>query len=94
VFVKAKGTTGYFGMLSVEPGQQGKGLGRCLIDAAESHLRDRGCAAIEIEVVNLREELPPLYEKFGYVVRAERPFSNPERASRPCHFIVMTKPLP
>jgi ribosomal protein S18 acetylase RimI-like enzyme len=93
VFVKTKGATGYFGMLSVEPGQQGKGLGRMLIDASEAHLRDRGCSKIEIEVVNLREELPPFYEKFGYRKTEERPFTSPERASQPCHFIVMTKVL-
>ena len=93
VFVKAKGATGYFGMLSVDPGQQGKGLGRVLIDASEEHLRNLGCRQVEIEVVNLREELPPLYEKFGYVKAEERPFHAPERASQPCHFIVMTKLL-
>jgi ribosomal protein S18 acetylase RimI-like enzyme len=93
VFVKTKGDTGYFGMLSVDPGQQGRGLGRILIDASESHLRDRGCREVEIEIVNLREELPPFYEKFGYTRTEERPFPSPERASQPCHFIVMTKPL-
>jgi predicted N-acetyltransferase YhbS len=93
VFVKAKGATGYFGMLSVDPGQQGKGLGRVLIDASEAHLRDRGCGNVEIEIVNLREELPQFYEKFGYRKTEERPFTSPERASQPCHFIVMTKAL-
>jgi predicted N-acetyltransferase YhbS len=93
VFVKANGDVGYFGMLSVEPGWQGKGLGRFLIHAAESRLRHVGCRAVEIEIVNLREELPPLYEKFGYVRTEERPFPTPERASQPCHFVVMTKRL-
>jgi N-acetylglutamate synthase-like GNAT family acetyltransferase len=93
VFVKTKGATGYFGMLSVDPRVQGRGLGRTLIDASEAHLRARGCTRAEIEVVNLREELPPFYEKFGYVQTEERPFPDPARASQPCHFIVMTKAL-
>jgi predicted N-acetyltransferase YhbS len=93
VFVKTRGATGYFGMLSVDPGQQGKGLGRVLIVASEAHLRGLGCRQVEIEVVNLREELPPFYERFGYVKTEERPFHTPERASQPCHFIVMTKAL-
>ena len=93
VFVKTKGATGYFGMLSVEPEQQGKGLSRQLIDASEAFLRERGCRHVEIEVVNLRTELPPLYEKFGYAITEERPFTDSSRASQPCHFIVMTKPL-
>jgi len=93
VFVKTKGTTGYFGMLSVDPQQQGKGLGRLLIDASEGRLRELGCRQVEIEVVNLREDLLPFYERFGYTKTEERPFTSPERASQPCHFIVMTKPL-
>jgi ribosomal protein S18 acetylase RimI-like enzyme len=93
VFVKTKGATGYFGMLSVDPRVQGRGLGRTLIDASEAHLRARGCTHVEIEVVNLREELPPFYEKFGYVKTEERPFPDPARASQPCYFIVMTKTL-
>jgi predicted N-acetyltransferase YhbS len=93
VFVKTKGATGYFGMLSVDPSQQGKGLGRVMVDASEAHLRDRGCSNVEIEVVNLREELPPFYERFGYRKTEERPFTTPERASQPCHFIVMTKAI-
>jgi len=91
VFVQAKGDVGYFGMLSVEPGLQGKGLGRFLINAAESRLREIGCRAVEIEIVNLRQELPPLYEKFGYARTEERPYPTPELASQPCHFVVMTK---
>ena len=83
VFVKAKGDVGYFGMLSVEPGLQGKGAGRFLIDAAESRLRDAGCRAVEIEVVNLREELPSLYEKFGTPGRKSAPFRVPNAPARP-----------
>jgi predicted N-acetyltransferase YhbS len=93
VLVKAEGPTGYFGMLSVEPAAQGKGLSRLLIVASESFLRDRGCRQVEIEIVNLRTELPPFYEKFGYAKTEERPYPTPEQSSRPCHFIVMTKPL-
>jgi len=93
VLGKAMGTTGYFGMLSVEPEAQGRGLSRLLIDASESLLRDRGCRQVEIEIVNLRTELPPFYEKFGYAKMEERPYPTPELSSRPCHFIVMTKPL-
>ena len=80
-------------MLSVDPQQQGKGLGRLLIDASEGRLRELGCRQVEIEVVNLREDLLPFYERFGYTKTEERPFTSPERASQPCHFIVMTKPL-
>jgi ribosomal protein S18 acetylase RimI-like enzyme len=83
----------YFGMLSIEPSRQGRGLGRALIDAVEARGRERGCAYMDIHIVNLREELPAFYRRFGYVEHGTLPFSHTEHASRPCHFIVMTKAL-
>ena len=83
----------YFGMLSIAPSRQGRGLGRRLIDAVEARARGRGCLAVDIHIVNLREELPDFYRRLGYVESGVLPFSDADRASRPCHFIVMTKTL-
>jgi GNAT superfamily N-acetyltransferase len=93
VYCSIEGTRAYFGMLSVDPARQGTGLGRALIAAAESRARAAGCDRMEIHVVNLREELPPLYRRFGYVESGTLPFSDTERASMPCYFIVMQKTL-
>jgi ribosomal protein S18 acetylase RimI-like enzyme len=93
VFTSIEGTRGYFGMLSVDPSRQGRGLGRALIDAVESRARARGCDHMDIHVVNLRTELVPLYRRFGYVEAGELPFPDTERASMPCHFLVMRKTL-
>lgn len=93
VFVRCRGTLGYFGLLSVEPVRQGEGFGRRMVEAAEDACRTAGCTDLEIEVVNLRTELPPYYEKFGYRVAGERPFSTPEEATQPVHFVVMRKRL-
>jgi GNAT superfamily N-acetyltransferase len=93
VYVKTKGSTGYFGMLSIDPSRQGQGLGTRLITAAEDYCRAAGCTAMELEVVNLRTELPPYYRRFGYVETGTRPFPDHEKAKLPCHFIVMSKPL-
>jgi predicted N-acetyltransferase YhbS len=93
VFVKNQDGIGYFGMLSVEPAVAGRGVGRALVNAAERHLADLGCSAVEIEVVNLRTELLPFYERLGYVQTGERPFNTPGRAKLPCHFLVMSKSL-
>lgn len=93
VYTTVEGGRGYFGMLSVDPARQGTGLGRALIDTAESRARARGCDRMEIHVVNLRRELPPLYRRFGYVECGELPFTDTDRASMPCHFIVMRKVL-
>lgn len=83
----------YFGMLSIDPARQGQGFGRRLIDAVEMRGRERGCAYMDIHIVNLREELPPFYRKLGYVETGTLPFPKMERSTKPCHFIVMSKAL-
>jgi ribosomal protein S18 acetylase RimI-like enzyme len=83
----------YFGMLSIDPSRQRQGLGRQLIEAVEARARERGCRYMDIHIVNLREELPGFYRKFGYVEQGTLPFSDMERASRACHFVVMRKSL-
>jgi ribosomal protein S18 acetylase RimI-like enzyme len=92
VYVETRGRRGYFGLLAVDPRRRGSGLGRALVAAAEDHLRVRGCEAADIHVVNLRTELPPFYRRLGYAETGTVPF--PEgRATQPCHFIRMSKPL-
>jgi len=93
VYLQFQGDRAYLGMLSIEPSRQGCGLGRLLIDAVEARSRERGCRAVDIHIVNLREELLPFYRRLGYVENGTLPFSDTDRASRPCHFIVMTKAL-
>ena len=93
VYLKFQGDRAYFGMLSIAPSRQGRGLGRILIDAVEARSRERGCRAVDIHIVNLRNELPGFYRRLGYVDAGTLPFSDADRASRPCHFIVMTKAL-
>jgi GNAT superfamily N-acetyltransferase len=91
VYTRTNGDRGYFGMLSIDPRSQGRGLGRSIIAAVESRLRAGGCRAVDIQVVNLRKELPPFYERLGYVVSGTLPFPDDGAATKPCHFIVMTK---
>jgi GNAT superfamily N-acetyltransferase len=83
----------YFGMLSIDPARQRRGFGRALIAAVENRARDLGCNTMDIHIVNLREELPAFYQKFGYVENGTLPFPSMERTSKPCHFVVMSKAL-
>ena len=86
---------GYFGMLSVDPKQQGRGLGKKMVEAAEDFCREKGCDVMDILVVNLRTELPPIYRKLGYVevgIEEFRP-SKPLKTGYEAHCIVMSKPL-
>lgn len=93
VYVEVRGARGYIGLLSVDPDRQGTGAGRALMAAAEGHCLAHGARHADLRVVNLREELPPFYRRFGYVESGTEPFSDPTEATRPCHFIVMTKVL-
>jgi predicted N-acetyltransferase YhbS len=93
IYVEQRGDRGYFGLLAVDPAQHGQGVGRTLIRAAEDRFRRAGCRAVDISVVDLRTELPPFYRRLGYVESGTAPFPDPEKATRPCHFILMSKPL-
>ncbi len=95
VYVELRGARGYFGLLSVAPALQGRGLGRRLVAAAEERLRAAGCREVEILVVNLRRELLSFYGRLGYLEAGTEPFpeSESERLTSPCHFVVMRKPL-
>lgn len=81
-------------MLSVDPGRQRAGIGRRLIAAAEEFCREQGCRFMDLSIVDLRTELPPLYEKFGYRIVGSEPFPADQMpVSRPCSFITMEKEL-
>jgi predicted N-acetyltransferase YhbS len=94
VFVERKGQRAYLGLLSVDPSRQKSGIGRRLTAAAEEFARESGAHFMDITVVNLRTELPPLYEKLGYRVTGTAPFPDAQMPiTQPCHFICMSKEL-
>lgn len=93
VYLERKDGHAYFGMLSIDPAHHGKGFGRTMIEFLESRCRAARCTEIEIHVVNLRAELPPFYRRYGYVEVGTLPYPDDGSSTRPCHFIVMKKPL-
>jgi GNAT superfamily N-acetyltransferase len=93
VFVHVQNDRGFFGMLSVDPSLQKTGLGRRLIEAVEQYCRDAGCRFLDLDVVNLRTELPAFYRRFGFAPYGTGPFRDPEKLTRPAHLVLMTKPL-
>lgn len=95
VYVEVHGERGYLGMLSVDPSLQKTGLGRRMVAAAEEFAREMGAHRMELTVVHLRTELPPIYSKFGYREVGTQPIPEEmaNRVNQPCHFIVMAKPL-
>jgi GNAT superfamily N-acetyltransferase len=93
VYVELRGGRGYFGLLSVDPSRQGEGLAKQLIAAAEEYTLTHGCRFMDIRVVNLRTELPPVYRKLGYSETRTEPWPEDVPTKLPCHFICMTKDL-
>jgi len=92
VFVEIRGDRCYFGMLSVDPDWQGRGFARELISAAEARGTAAQCGFMDIDVVDLRTELPAFYTRFGYVPAGSTPYAS-ESAKVPVRMVRMTKAL-
>lgn len=89
----------YLGSLSVDPGEQNRGLGRSLLAAAESWAQEHGARRIKMTVINVRDALLAWYARRGYAATGEtEPFPyGDERFGIPrrddLHFVVLQKPL-
>ena len=93
VYVELRGERSYLGLLSVDPAYQQSGLGSFLMVAAENYCRERGSRFMDIYIVNVRQELPPFYQRRGYVEMGTSPFQEGFVTKIPCHFINMSKGL-
>ena len=95
IYMEVRGMRGYLGQLAVDPAHQRYGLAKRLMAAAEEHLRRQGCEAVEITVLSLRTELPPIYRRYGYVEIGAEDFhtTQPLKSGAECHCIVMVKQL-
>ena len=65
--VAVEDEAGYFGMFSVDPQQQGGGIGKAVLEEAERIAReDWGMASMRMTVIDIRDELIAFYERRGY----------------------------
>jgi GNAT superfamily N-acetyltransferase len=93
VYMELQGERGYFGMLSIEPSHQGKGVGHQLVDAVEKYFRDAGCKFSDLKIVDVRTDLHTLYHRWGYTDTGTAVYDDPAPTKIPVHFILMSKPL-
>lgn len=93
VYVEVKRKRGYLGLLGVRPDRQKSGFGRRLTTAAEDYFRKAGCHAVDLRIVSARAELPPIYERLGYVASGAAPIPNSIPLKVPSYFIIMSKRL-
>lgn len=90
MYLEQRGDRLYLGMLAVNPSEQGRGVGRQMMAAAERQAVSLGCNAIDIRIVNRRTELPPFYRALGFVDNGTEPLVEP-KLTKPAHFVRMTK---
>jgi GNAT superfamily N-acetyltransferase len=93
VYVQIRGQRGYIGLLSVDPGRQGSGLGTQLMEHAEDHCAGAGCQVVDLRIVHLRTELLAFYGKRGYAERGTESAHVIRGAKLPVHFVLMSKDL-
>ncbi|MGH9521681.1 MAG: GNAT family N-acetyltransferase [Terriglobales bacterium] len=94
VLARIAGTTGYFGMLAVDPGLQRSGIGRALREHVEAFCKARGCTQMTLKTGDFRTELVPYYTRAGYRVVGYEPSSGDAwRLSKPFQIVHMAKQL-
>src|SRR5258708_7023530 len=93
VYVQLHGDRGYLGLLGVDPLRQGTGLGRKMMDAAESFFREAGCRAVDLRIISARTPLPAFYRHLDYHETGTAPFAPDVPVKVPCHYILMSKTL-
>jgi predicted N-acetyltransferase YhbS len=95
IYVSRHNDRAYFGLLAIDPARQKTGIGRRLVAAAEEFARETGARFMDLRIINLRQELPGIYEKLGYQVTGTAPYPSERNhlLSQPVHFICMSKEL-
>ena len=79
VELRKEGTRLYLGMLTVEPKQQGKGIGKVLLKEANRIAVQLGCRSIYMSVISRRNELIDWYKRNGFhETGIRKPFQMPD----------------
>jgi ribosomal protein S18 acetylase RimI-like enzyme len=86
-------TIAYFGMFAVDPQQQGGGIGKHILNAAEQiAAHDLKASVMQLSVLPTRTELIAYYQRRGYALTGEiRPF--PITLDPPLTLVVLEKSL-
>jgi GNAT superfamily N-acetyltransferase len=93
VFIEPRGTRAHLGLVSIEPAQQGTGLGSQLMAGAEARCRAAGFREMELRFINHRVELERFYNRMGFSPSGITEAAVAARVKVPFHFVQMTKTL-
>jgi len=87
----------YLGMFSVSPLEQGNGIGKKLLQAAEIYARSVDCQSIYMTVISVRTELIDWYIRHGYHDTGERKAFEEDNITgkhlQQLEFAVLEKPI-
>lgn len=88
----------YLGMLTVSPMLQARGIGKELMQAAETHARKHSCNSVYMSVITARPELLAWYEKHGYKntgIKKQFPSEDPRFGlpKKELEFVILEKNL-
>jgi ribosomal protein S18 acetylase RimI-like enzyme len=61
-----EGHRGWINYLAVDPGYQGKGYGRRIMEAVEKRIRSKGCPKINLQVRETNAAVIQFYRSLGY----------------------------
>jgi predicted N-acetyltransferase YhbS len=81
----------YFGPLAVLGSVQGKGVGRQLIAHVFQTAIDNGAMGTEIRVVNIRNDIIPMYLRLGFEQVGTEDYPVPRKLTKLIHFLVMRR---
>ncbi len=85
----------YLGMFSVLPEEQGAGIGKKILLAAEQHALNEGCISIYMQVISVRTDIIAWYTRHGYVDTGKiKPFIEDGLTGKhlqPLEFMVLEK---
>ena len=93
VYLEKKSDRMYLGLLSIDPKQQGRGLGRKLMTTAEEFATNAGCISMDLRTISPREDIQPFYARLGYSVTGMSPIPQEIPMVVPAHFVHMSKSL-
>jgi ribosomal protein S18 acetylase RimI-like enzyme len=97
VYLQQQQSKLYLGMLTVSPEIQNHGVGKQLLQSAETYAQRHSCVAIFMTVISVRAELIAWYERHGYLKTGEtRPFPKDTKfgiALHPLELIILEKKL-
>jgi GNAT superfamily N-acetyltransferase len=93
IFIETRGERAHLGLVSVEPAQQGNGIGSQLMAAAESYCQAAGFREMELRFINHRTELDRFYRRMGFVPSGLTEQAGTHRVKVPFHFVQMIKKI-